>query len=238
MLNIDLDEIKPNRFIIYNAQVRVILRGEGVIVGKFFDLVTWRREGLIARIRMRGFNVRTIQDRIDLLPAIAEVAPPGAQALRLLAAKERIGIFERADLHWRDLQPILHENRPAVRLHEHVAIRRRKSRGKADFYITTLNRASQINFLPVTETDALLHAYGQIAGDDRPAIARFSEQADAYVVPQDQLILPPPHAAVLDMLALDHAARWTFPKAVADQVEDVFAKLAIEIQPQTQAANH
>lgn len=230
-MNIDFDEIRPDRFIIHNDKVRPFLRGEGVTVGKFFDLVTWRRDGLIARIRNGGFNVRTLADRLAALREISAVGAPEGEGIRPLStAKERIATFDRSTLRWRDVPMITHNGKPAVKLHGNVALRRRKSRGKPDFYISALIRDDQINLLPVSETEALLHAYGQIAASDQPAIARFWEQPDAYVVPSDQLLLPPPHAALLDLLSADKQTRWTFPSTSAGLVEAVFAKLGIELQ--------
>src|SRR4028119_779934 len=91
----DLDEIRPDRFIINNDKLRPVLRGEGVTVGKFFELVTWRREGLIGRIRMRGFNVRTLEDRVAAPRGIKSIEPPGPEGVRVLhQPKERIAHFD------------------------------------------------------------------------------------------------------------------------------------------------
>lgn len=230
----DLDEIRPDRFVINNAKVRPILKGEGVVVGKFFELVTWRRDGLIARIRERGFNVRTIRDRIAALPVIEQVRPPGEAGIRLLTnAKERIAVFDRAELRWRDVPPFEQGGKLAVQLRDGVALRRRKSRGHADYYITIQVVNDQINLLPASETTALLHAYGQIASLGPPARVRFYERGDVYIVPERQAILPPAHHEVLNLLTREKAERWTFPKAIAELVEDVFATLQIHLEPES-----
>lgn len=216
---------------IHNAKTRPFLRGEGMINGKFFDLQTWRSEGLFARLREAGFNVRTLADRIARLPAVADVGPAGASGVRILAnAKERLGIFDHVQLRWRDLP--LHEDRPTVELHENIALRRRKGRGKADFYITALARDHTINLLPVTETEALMHTYSQIAASNQPALIQFEQRDQAYHVPRNQLILPPPHAAALDLLGSDKALPWTFTDATSiDLAEIVFDKLGVELRP-------
>jgi hypothetical protein len=229
----DLDEIRPDRFIINNDKVRPLLRGEGVTVGRFFELVTWRREGLIARIRVRGFNVRTLADRVAALRGVKPVAPLGAEGIRLLShPKEHIAIFDRAQLHWHDLRVIEHGGKPAVRLRAGAALRRRKGRGHADYYIATLSNDDQINFLPTKEVSALLHAYGQIAQSDTPAVLYYRAADETYLIPQHQALLPPPHRDVLQMLCYESAEPWTVPAIAFDYVQAVFAKLAIQLQPQ------
>lgn len=229
---IDFDEIRPDRFVIHNDKVRGLLRGEGVTSGKFFELGTWRREGLIARIRERGFNVRTIADRIGALPRVGDVAPPGTIGVRVLSqSNERIATFDRETLRWRE-QPVQTEGgRSIVRLPGNVAVRRRRGRGAANYFLTAPLPGGQLNLQPVTETDALIHAYAQIATYDPPAVLHFSTVDDAYIVPQQQAILPPPHAQTLDLLSHHKPQRWTFPRSWAHLAEDVFATLGILLQP-------
>lgn len=231
-LNIDLDEIRHDRFVIHNDKVRPLLRGEGVTVGKFFDLVTWRRDGLIARIRERGFNVRTIADRIALLPAIGPVPPLGASGVRTLAqAKERIATFDRDTLRWRDLPLEEHAGRSAVRIPSQAALRRRRGRGAGDYYIAVLSHDGNINLLPAGEADALLHAYAQIAQSDAPIVLPLLAHEDTRTVAQRQIVLPPPHLAALTLLTLDKAPPWTFPAAAAPRAAEIFRKLGITLQP-------
>ncbi|HEY0737628.1 MAG TPA: hypothetical protein VGD69_22110 [Herpetosiphonaceae bacterium] len=228
----DLDEIRPDRFIINNDKVRPVLRGEGVTVGKFFELVTWRREGLIGRIRMRGFNVRTLEDRVTTLRGVKSVDPPGAEGVRVLHhPKERIAHFDSARLHWCDLPTIDHGGKPAVRLPVNVAIRRRKGRGHADYYITATVGHGEINFVPTKEVAALIHAYSQIAQEHTPVV-RYTLADEIYTIPRQQALLPPQHQEVLEMLAVDKAEPWSIPAPVFDLAAGVFAKLGIDLQPQ------
>lgn len=229
----DLDEIRPDRFIIKNDKLRPLLKGEGVTSGKFFELVTWRRDGLIGRIRDRGFNVRTIEDRIALLAEIEQVPAPGEPGVRVLSqAKERIASFDRTQLKWADVPIIEHNRQSAVQLRDHEPIRRRKGRGSGDYYITSLTPSRQINLLPVAETTALLHAYGQIAASDQPVVLQYTVQDDLYLLPQQQMVLPLRHRETLLTLALDKAAPWTFPQKVLPMVEAIFAKLGIALRPE------
>lgn len=228
----DLDEIRPDRFIINNDKLRPVLRGEGVTVGKFFELVTWRREGLIGRIRMRGFNVRTLEDRVTALRGVKPVDPAGEEGMRVLHhAKEHIAHFDPSRLHWCDLPIVEHGGKPAVRVAANVAIRRRKGRGPADYYITAPTGYGEINFLPTKEVAALIYAYSQLARE-HPPIVYYTFADEIYTIPRQQALLPPQHQEVLDMLAVDKAEPWKFPAPVFDLATGVFAKLKINLQPQ------
>lgn len=229
----DLDEIRPDRFIINNDKLRPLLRGEGVTIGKFFELVTWRREGLIGRIRDRGFNVRTLADRVAALRGIEPVEPLGPEGIRLLShPKEHIAVFDRTQLHWHDLRVIEHGGKAAVRLRAGASLRRRKGRGHADYYIATVSHDNQINFLPTKEVSALLRAYGQIAQSDQPAVVYYSAGEETYLIPQHQALLPPPHRELLQMLAHDKAEPWTVPTITFEYAQAIFAKLGIQLQPE------
>jgi hypothetical protein len=228
----DFDEIRPDRFIINNDKVRPLLKGEGVTVGKFFELVTWRREGLIARIRERGFNVRTLADRIAALGSVQPVATSGEESLRVLHhPKERIATFDRRQLHWCDLTPITRDGKPTVRLAANIAVRRRKGRGHADYYLTA-SSGDQIQFLPVKEIKALLHAYSRIAQEGPPVMLFYTKADETLTISRRQALLPQPHQEVLDMLSLPKAEPWTIPASVFELAQAVFAKLAIQLQPQ------
>jgi hypothetical protein len=227
----DLDEVRPNRFVINNDKLRPILRGEGVTAGKFFELVTWRREGLVARLRMHGFNVRTLDDRVAALPALPNVAPPGEVGVRELThPKERIALFDRQHLRWIDLPVVEHHGRAAVRIPVGTALRRRKGRGHADYYLAAVGQNNQVNFLPVNETDALLHAYAQIALAGPPAFIRYANKDDAFFVAQRQALLPPPHHELLLTLQQDNSERWTVAAPHFEMAEQVFAKLGVRLQ--------
>lgn len=209
-----------------------MLKGEGVTVGKFFELVTWRREGLIARIRMRAFNVRTLEDRVATLRSIKPVDLPGAESVRLLPhPKERVATFDREQLQWRDLPAVDHQGKPAVRLPLNVAARRRKGRGPSDYYITTPGSNGQVNFLPIKEATVLLHAYSQIA-QQQPVILSYTRADEIFTIPRGKIVLPQPHQEVLEMLSLEKSEPWNIPAAVFELAEAVFAKLGIELRPQ------
>jgi hypothetical protein len=226
----DFDEIRPDRFIINNDKVRPLLKGEGVTVGKFFELVTWRREGLIGRIRERGFNVRTLADRVAALGSVSAVAPRGEESLRVLHhPKERIAIFDRQQLHWSDLTPFMHDGKPTLRLAANIAVRRRKGRGHADYYLTAPS-GTQSQLIPTKELKAMLHAYSQITQEGPPVILLYKQADEGFTILRRQALLPAPHQEVLDMLSLPKTEPWTIPASAFELAHAVFAKLAIQLQ--------
>jgi hypothetical protein len=134
-------------------------------------------------------------------------------------------------LKWVELSITEHNGHAAVQIRDNEPVRRRKGRGSSDYYLTSLIPSGQINLLPVTETAALMHAYGQLATSEQPLVLRYLAQDDLYLVSQQQAVLPPRHHDVLQMLALDKATPWTFPQKSMPLAEAVFAKLGITLQP-------
>jgi len=45
---VDLEEIAPNRFLVHTPRINALIKGEGTIEGRLFELTGWRRDGLIA----------------------------------------------------------------------------------------------------------------------------------------------------------------------------------------------
>jgi hypothetical protein len=233
----DLDEIRLNRFVVHNDKLRPFLRGEGVTVGKFFELTTWRREGLLARLRMRDFNVRTLEDRVAALPTLPTVEPLGPFGVRILSnAKERIATFDQQRLHWQEIEVEEYNGKSAVRVRDHEPVRRRKSRGRPEYFLVALTSKDQINLLPVDETRALLHAYAHIA-QHRAAMIYFTKQTENYYIAQQQALLPPPHREILGMLVVDKAKAWTIMPEAFDLAQEVFVKLSLQLKPLEQHAD-
>ena len=230
----DLDEVRPDHFVINNEKVRPFLRGEGEREGKFFHLQSWRRDGWLARLRMAGFNVRTLQDRVNALPAIATGVVLGPEGMRPLAsARERFATWHPEALRWHDLPIVMVDGAPAVRLRVNEAVRRRKSRSGGDFFVAVPDRPERVGLRPVSEKDAILHAYAILASNSRPPVLRRVETADGYMVPSGQALLPAPHRAALDLLAREGAEPWTFTHQQSPLAERVFAKLGIQLEHRT-----
>ena len=226
----DLDEIRLGRFIVNNEKVRPFLRGEGEREGVFFQLGSWRREGWVARLRMAGFNVRTLDDRVEALPEVKREIALGPEGLRSLAtARERIAAWDPERLRWHDLPVITVDGGPAVRLRANEPLRRRKSRSGGDFFIAVLERPGRIGLKPVKETAAIMHAYSILVSSGHPATLFFKQADDGYSVAADQALLPEPHRAALDLLANDNAPRWTFAAAELSLAGRVFEKLGVEL---------
>lgn len=73
----DLEEVRPDLFVVHNPAAGPVLRGEGLREGDRFRLTSWRREGLVARLRDRGFVVLTLTDQIAALPPLPVAPSPG-----------------------------------------------------------------------------------------------------------------------------------------------------------------
>jgi hypothetical protein len=228
----DLDEFRANKFIIHNGKVRPFLRGEGEREGKFFHLQSWRREGLIARIRMAGFNVRTLQDRVDALHAIPPDVAPGPEIFRpITTQREQIAAWDPQRLRWRDLSVQTVNGVRGVMLRVNEPLRRRKSRAGGDYFIAFMEQGGGAGLRPVRERDAILQAYGLLAAEGRSAIIRFERKPQGYFVPADQALLPERHREALGLLVLDGEPDWTFEREHTDMVEQVFEKLGVQLEP-------
>jgi hypothetical protein len=228
----DLDEFRLDKFIVNNEKLRPFLRGEGEREGKFFHLQTWRREGLIARIRLAGFNVRTLQDRIDALRAAPLDVTLGEERLRVLGSeREQIAAWDSERLRWRDLPPQTVDGVRGVLVRIGEALRRRRSRGGGEYFIATPEQKTRAGLRPVRERDAILHAYGVLAASGTPAVIRFRRDPGGYYVPSAQALLPEPHRDTLDRLATDGVPPWTFDREHSDMVEQVFEKLTVRLEP-------
>ncbi len=184
----DLEEVRPSRFIIHNPAASSTLRGEGERDGDRFLLTSWRREGLLARLRAKSFVVLTLADQIAALPALPPTAPPGPPIVRPLAANERVSYFAARPLGWQPAPPAP-DNPQAVSLCEGWAIRRRKGRGPGAYY-----RLLRGTLQPLAEADALRHGLAQVAlTGAQPIIVTPTE--GGYMLPD--LPLPPEHRTLL-----------------------------------------
>src|SRR5262245_18472395 len=132
--SLDMDEIAPNHFVVHNSHVASLLKGEGLVKGRFFDLTTWRRDGLLARLRERGFTVRTIADRLAALPEPTTPPPiDGAGWRPLVHAIEQISNFDLQRFRWHPLAPQTGDGVTGVVIYDGWVLRRRKGRGSASF---------------------------------------------------------------------------------------------------------
>ena len=216
--SIDLDEITPNSFIINNPKVQPLLRGEGITVGHTFELVSTRRAGLIARLRTRGFNVRTLFSRLKHLPALPKPAEVGEIVQRDSTIKEHWSIFDADSLRWQKLPHQEIDGRLKISFPIGAIVRRRRSRAGGDFFLTTRTPQNQVALLSLDETNALLQAYAQAtATSDIEVEAKAVDNGYELLI---DYVLPHPHLDLLRAagkrtdhgIHFEHAA-WTIALA-------------------------
>lgn len=221
---LDLEEIAPNRFMLYNPNISVLLKGEGAIAGRLFELTTWRREGLLARLRERGFKVRTLADMTAALPVLPPPPPIGGAGWRPLTSTiEQFSHFDLRNLRWRSIAPEQRHGTSGVTLCAGWVLRRRKGRGPASYYLALAERAGGIGLRSLDETTALLSGYAQAAVlDDRPLLA---EQRGKQILLPD-VDLPPAHATLLRRVATESDEgllvdehNWTLAQAVFERLD-------------------
>src|SRR4051812_24022979 len=103
---LDLEEIAPDRFLVHNLRAKELLKGEGTLSGRLFELTTWRREGLLARLRGRGLHVQTFADCVAALPVpTAPTQIEGVGRRPLMSPNEQISHFDLRRLRWHPLVP-------------------------------------------------------------------------------------------------------------------------------------
>lgn len=195
----DLEELRPGRFLIHNPAVGPALRGEGVREGDRFTLTSQRRDGLMARIRARGFSVISLAERITALPALPATIPTGAMHVLPLAAHERVSVFRGTPPGW---QPVTATDIPPhhVVLYDGWIIWKRKGRGPGSYYLV-----EQRGLHPLSRDEALLQGYAQSAA--HTYILRI-EPNDKGEITLPDLPLPREYEIVLGRIATRHGNSW------------------------------
>lgn len=196
---IDLEEIGPNRFHVFEMRAAALLKGEGELNDREFRLTSHRRDGLLARLRERSYRVSTLADQIEALPPPPPPPPIGPMGWRALASEiEQFSHFDLRRLRWHPLAPEPRDGARAVAIYGGWVLRRRKGRGASSYYLALAERAGGIGLRPLDETTALLTGYAQsLALDDRPLLV---ERRDGrYLLPNVEL--PPPYRALLSRCA-------------------------------------
>jgi hypothetical protein len=225
---LDLDEIAPNRFIVHNPHAVPLLKGEGTIAGRLFELTTWRREGLLARLRERGFGIRTIADRIGALPAPPRPHPIGEPLWRpLTSAIEHFSHFDIERLAWQPLAPQAHGEAAGVSLRDGWVLRRRKGRGPSAFYMAARERGGGAGLKALDETSAVLAGYAlALAHDPRPWLV---ERRGADMLLPD-VELPPPHRAALALFGRESEGSWLVDQERGWPLgRELFARLGVRL---------
>ncbi len=208
----DFEELRPGLFMIHNPALSPVLRGEGEREGDRFHLTTWRREGLIARLRTRTFVVHTLLDQVGALPNLPAPPPIGGAFLHELARNERISYFAPDPLGW---EPVATPTPGSAELREGWIVRRRRSRGLASYA-----QIQHGNFLACDEDRALRLGYAQVA----PITLNMQES----ILPN--LPLPQAHQHLLGRIATPTPQGWFVAPEVLPLVTALLARLGVTIE--------
>jgi hypothetical protein len=197
--SVDLEEIAPNRFLVHTPRINALIKSEGNITGRLFELTSWRREGMISRLRERGFGVRTLDDRLAKLPEPPPAPPIGGPGWRPLASPiEQISHFDLRALRWHPLVAEARNGVAGVTLYDGWVLRRRKGRAGSSFYLAFKERGGGIALRPLTETEAILSGYAQ-ALEHVPRPLMVERRGDDVLLPNIEL--PPPYREMLAGIA-------------------------------------
>ena len=224
---LDLVEIAPNRFLLHNPRVKELLKGEGPLSGRLFELTTWRREGLMARLRGRGLHVRALADLVAALPALPPPPQIGGMGRRALASPiEQISHFDLHRLRWHPLAPDPRDDAPTVMVYGGWALRRRKGRGPPSYHLAFVERGGGIGLKPLDETKALLAGYAQaMALDDRPLLVE--RRGEQLLLPDVEL--PPPHRALLRRVTTEGDEGLLVDERSWPLAQEVFWRLGVRL---------
>lgn len=223
----DLEEIAPNRFLVYSPRASGLLKGEGTFDGRLFELTTWRRDGLLARLRERGFRVRTLSERLEGLPEPPPPPPIDSPGWRPLAnAVEQISHFDLRNLRWHPLEPTTRDGVPGVTVYGGWVLRRRKGRGASSYHLAHTDRGGGIALQPLDETRAILTGIAQaVALDDRPLLAE--RRGDRIALPDIEL--PPPYRALLRAIAEESEEGLLVPRRAWPLAQEVYLRLGLRL---------
>lgn len=227
--SVDLEEIKPHVFLVHDDRMVPILKGEGKVAGQRFELTSWRRDGLMGRLRDRGFNVRTLADQVDKLPNPPRIDPPYGEILRPLStAIERFSHFDIESLSWVALEAFEHEGQKVIPMTDGAVIRRRKGRGASEYYVAFRERNGGAGLRPIDESKAILIGYGQATTDEtRDVIAKKLEKA--YILPD--MILPASYSKLLTRIGERVAEGWRVHERGWPLAQEIFARLGLLLRP-------
>lgn len=221
----DLEEIAPNRFIVRDTRIHPLLKSEGELVGNRFTLTSWRRSGLLARLRERGFRIHTLDDDIAKLRKPPDPPPLGAPLWYPLASPaERFSTFDIPTLAWRPLQPE-QRDAPGVMLRPGWPVRRRRGRGAAEFFLARVERAAA-GLQPIDEEQALLIGYAHASAAGPIVLSASSDEA-GLLLPTVEL--PPAYRAALGRLITPRPDGWLVRDTDRPFVAELFARLGVQI---------
>lgn len=214
----DLEEVRPGLFIVHNPAIGPLLRGEGDREGDRFRLTTWRRDGLVARLRSRAFEVVILADQIADLRQLPPAQPPGEVQWRPLASGERLSHFAPRPPGWAPV-PLAADDPPRAELRQGWALRRRRGRGPFSYY-----RVLGGGLAPLTEDEAVALGYAQ-AALSAPLEATLVEEADGWLLPD--LPLPTAHRMLLGRIAEKRRDGWLVPADGLELARALLGRLGV-----------
>ena len=221
----DLEEIKPHRFLIHNPMVRATLKGEGDISGNVFELTSWRRDGLLGRLRNQGYVVSTLSDQVGKLPNMPFPEPIGAEALRPLTnTVDRYSYFDPLALTWVPVEPRDEGGQQVVALRDGWVVRRRRGRGMASYHRAFVERSGGVGLRPLDELDALLAGYAQATANGGRELLVHRDGKE-YMLPD--VALPRPFQEALGRFAKQTPAGWRVAERGGPLAQELFAHLGL-----------
>jgi hypothetical protein len=229
----DLEEIRPDHFRLRNAGLRPLIKTEGRFHGSWFDLTSWRREGMLARLHEHGFSVLTLADQVAALPALPPPAERGAPVSRAVQRNHRYSVFAVECLDWVALAPQDSPAGPLVWPQVGQVLRLRQGRGLARYALVGADRRGQAMLASLDETAALLQAYAQVQRDQPRALV-LQHDGDGYFLPTLPP-LPAPHRELLDRLTDQEGAGCRVDPAACPFLRDLFATLALSLHREPMA---
>jgi hypothetical protein len=222
----DIEEIAPGRFIVRDPRANTILKREGDLEGQFFTLRSWRREGLLARLRGRGFRVLTIEDRIRHLPPLPAPLPTGSPFWLPLPDDERWSVFDPQHLDWIPVPVEVRDGIAGGVIRQGQVIRRRRGRGVPRYALV----AAGATLRTIDETGALMRGYAGAT----PARLKARRDGERIVLPAHPL--PPPHRRLLSRMAIDTVDRCPVIELKAwTPVQEIYARLGVLLSLEKQA---
>lgn len=223
----DVEELQPQRFLVRNLMARPLLKGEGDLEGHRFVLTSWRRDGLIARLRAAGFTVRTLEDQVRALPGLPNVNPIGGVAPRPVSGIERYSYFEPLALGWAPAELRDTNGRQEALLRDGWVIKRRQGRGAATYHRVVAERSGAAGLLPLTEAQALLAGYAQAAQHPRAPLVVIRQES-FYLLPAIEL--PPAHRDLLRRLGELTEMGWQVDQRGWSLARAVYASLGLRVE--------
>jgi hypothetical protein len=220
-----LEEIRPHRFLIHNPNVRPIIKSEGEISGNVFELTSWRRDGMLARLSNAGYVVVTLADQVAKLPNLSPPVPIGAEALRPLTSSiDRYSYFDPLALTWVPVEPRDEDGQPVVPLRDGWVVRRRRGRGAASYHRVFVERGGGVGLRPLEALEALLAGYSQAtANGPRELLVR--REGKEYLLPD--VALPRPFEEALGRFAKQTPAGWRVAERGGQLAQELFAHLGL-----------